>query len=468
MVAAAGAAGAAAFSQLFQDDDDRDESQPEPGSQTDGTAGDDTLSAPEGYHGRVMGRDGDDLISVGSPEHAGSYHDSSNLTTDDGYWNGWPDWDPDARGAVPAGVVLARGGDGADTIIGSGRGIHADGDAGDARLELHSEPGNLRIGRGNFALVGRGGDGDDEIIVSGGSALVLGDAGDDHISASGENMVINGGEGADTIDVAGLTDSEIVLGRGDVVTGRGEVADGLRYRLQDGADFTANASDEVFVAREGSRVDGGGGDDRLTNDYQDDSSVTLIGGAGNDSIIGNDAWGDHAMTAQDGYRFRVGASSDSLDGGDGDDVIGYDRGDTITGGAGADSIDGYVDARDAATVTDFDPAEDWLRVNIPPAEAGSEADPFANVSVAEEDGDTVIRLGDAEIMRIENATGLNIGFQTDRYREEWSDGSIHEGENREGDGEVLNEDTLFTDLDGNEVDRGSLDVVINNYLTLNA
>ncbi|MDQ7775851.1 calcium-binding protein [Paracoccus aminovorans] len=460
--------GAAAFGQLFQDDDDdnRDEPEPEPEPQTGGTAGDDTLTAPEGFRGRVMGRDGDDRITVGSPDNPGYYHDSTNLTTDDGHWNAWRDWDPDAPGRVPPGVVMARGGDGADTIIGSGRGIHADGDAGDDRLELHSEPGDLRDGRSDYALLGRGGAGNDEIILSGSGALVLGDAGDDLISVSGENMVINGGEGADTIHVAGLTDSEIVLGRGDVVTGRGEGADGLRFRLHDGADFTGNASDEEFVAREGSRADGGGGDDTLTNDYHDDSSVTLIGGAGNDTIIGNDAWGNHAMTAQDGYRFRVGASSDSLDGGDGDDVIGYDRGDTITGGSGADIIDGYVDSRDAATVTDFDPAEDRLRVNIPPAEAGTEADPFGNVSVIEEDGDTVIRLGDAEIMRIENATGLNIGFQTDRWREEWSDGSIHEGEYREGDGEVLDDDTIFTDLDGNEVDRDSLDVVINNYLTL--
>ena len=86
--------------------------------------------------------------------------------------------------------------------------------------------------------------------------------------------------------------------------------------------------------------------------------------------------------------------------------------------------------------------------------------------MAEEDGDTIIRPGSDEVMRIENATGLNIGFQTDRYREEWSDGSIHEGEFSEGDGEGLNDHTIFSDLDGNEVDRSSLDVVINSYLTL--
>jgi Ca2+-binding RTX toxin-like protein len=461
--------GAAAFADLFQhenEETDNSAPRPEPEPQTDGTAGDDTLSAPDGYHGRVMGRDGDDLITVGSPENASHYHDGTNLTPDDGQWNGWPDWDPNSPGAVPPGVVLARGGEGADTIIGSGRGIHAQGDAGDDRIELHSQPGDLGEGRGDFAVVGRGGDGDDEMIVSGSGALVLGDAGNDSIRASGDNMVINGGDGADHIDVAGLRNSEIVLGRGDVVTGRSETADGLRFRLHDGADFTGNSSDESFVAREGSRVDGGGGNDMLTNSYLDRSSVTLIGGAGDDSLVGNDAVGAHASTAQDGYRWRVGASSDSLDGGDGNDLIGYDTDDTITGGSGADRMDGFVDSREHATVTDFNPAEDWLRINIPPDEAGDDSDRFGNVSVAEEDGDTVIRLGSDEVMRIENATGLNIGFQTDRYREEWSDGSIHEGEFSEGDGEVLNDHTIFTDLDGNKVDRGSLDVVINSYLTL--
>ena len=119
-------------------------------------------------------------------------------------------------------------------------------------------------------------------------------------------------------------------------------------------------------------------------------------------MVSNDA----ASTAQDGHKWCVGASSARLDGGDGDDLIGFDR------------------------------------------------------------DDTIIRPGSDEVMRIENATGLNIGFQTDRYREEWSDGSIHEGEFSKGDGEVLNDRTIFTDLDGNEVDRSSLDVVINSYLTL--
>lgn len=287
--------GAAAFADLFQhEDEDKDNStpRPEPEPQTDGTAGDDTLSAPDGYHGRVMGRDGDDLITVGSHKNASHYHDGTTLTPDGGQWNGWPDWDPNSPGAVPPGVVLARGGEGADTIVSSGRSIHAQGDAGDDRIELHSEPGDL---------------------------------------------------------------SE---GRGDVVTGRGDTADGLRFRLHDGADFTRNDSDESFVAREGSRVDGGGGNDLLTNSYLDRSSVTLIGGAGDDSLVGNDAVGAHASRAQDGYSWRVGASSDSLDGGNGDDLIGYDRDDTITGGSGPDRMDGFVDSREHATVTDFNPAQD--------------------------------------------------------------------------------------------------------------
>lgn len=197
--------GAAACADLFQhEDEDKDNSapRPEPEPQTDGTAGDDTLSAPYGYHGRVKGRDRDDLITVGSPENASHSHDGTTLTPDDGHWNSWPGWDPNSPGALP------------------------------------------------------------------------------------------------------------------------------------------------------------------------------------------------------------------------------------------------------------------------PDEAGDDSGGFGNVSVAKADGDTIIRLGSDEVMRIKNATALNIVFQTDRYREEWSDGSIQEGEFRKGDGEVLNDHTVFTDLDVNEVDRSSLDVVINSYLTL--
>lgn len=96
--------GAAAFADLFQhEDEDKDNSTPRPGlePQTDGTAGDDKLSAPDGYHGRIMGRDGDDLITVDSPKNASHYHDGTTLTPDDGEWNGWPDWDPNSPGALP-------------------------------------------------------------------------------------------------------------------------------------------------------------------------------------------------------------------------------------------------------------------------------------------------------------------------------------------------------------------------------
>ena len=430
--------GGAALGSLFQQDDDDGERGETP-SPTEGTEGDDILRAPDGYSGAVNGAAGDDSITGGSPDDPDDYSQRSIARPDDAGWLGASGWNPEDLDNVPEGVVAARGGAGDDTITGDGRGIDIDGGAGDDRIALTS--GDAGQDDTNvFAAIARGGTGDDDIAVTGRDAVVLGDAGDDSIAASGSHMRIDGGAGADRIDVAGLTDSSIALGAGDSVAGRGDGDDGLRFLLREGADFTGNASDETLRLLGSARVDGAGGDDRLTLDELAPGSSTLIGGAGDDTIegAGQDNPGQSSWHAD-----LVGRSDDRLDGGAGDDLILFDRADTVTGGAGADQLIGYVDAGQTATVTDFTAGQDVLRVNLDPDDSTAGADPFGHVLVEERDGATLIRVQGSDVVRLEGATGLSVGFEI---------------------GDTYSSDTpQYVDAQGNPVDPATLDVIVNRY-----
>lgn len=224
-------------------------------------------------------------------------------------------------------------------------------------------------GASDNALQGDGGDdllagfaGDDTLTGGGGSDLLVGDTGDD---------VLSGGDGAD-----------LLLG------GSGE-------------DFlSGGAGTDLLI--------GGPGEDRLQGDAGDDllidfnGSAEMDGGSGNDTLIGL-ALGDDAalfadVTQLDGDAFlseveaKFGAQPDTFDrmllrnvvspvnepsfdtmvGGAGDDLLVGDRGDFITGGAGADVFSALMmplpaDVPDPAAglvvqVQDFNPEEDQLEI----------------------------------------------------------------------------------------------------------
>ena len=119
-------------------------------------------------------------------------------------------------------------------------------------------------------------------------------------------------------------------------------------------------ADGNFVGTQVGTISNGGAAEILTldADAEDDSSLTITGGTGNDSIIGTDA--KLAGTVVLG---------DTINGGNGDDTITGSLGaDTITGGAGADifnydvvadSSGSYVDS-----VTDFLDGTDTFAITI--------------------------------------------------------------------------------------------------------
>ncbi|MDF3607219.1 hypothetical protein PE067_14445 [Paracoccus sp. DMF-8] len=273
--------------------------------------------------------------------------------------------------------------------------------------------------------------------------MTTGGAGDDLIAASGAYHWINRGAGADRIAVSGLRDSTVVLDAQDSIEGRGAGDDGLTFWLTQGAQFQGDDGADRMIVSTGSQGDGGAGNDLLRTDDQMGGENTLSGGAGNDTLIGNYGFADYGPSMNDRFADHVGRSSDPLDGGDGDDVIRFDLADTVTGGAGADHLTGFLQQGETATVTDFDPAEDSLRVNLNPAETGAD---FGNVGISESEGNTLITVNGQVVLQIEGRTGLSIGF---------AHGDSFSGSD--------DSDQTHTDPDGNAVQPEALDVIIDAW-----
>lgn len=185
------------------------------------------------------------------------------------------------------------------------------------------------------------------IIVVGDRVIVNGTDGDDDMSVSvdpvsgvqtvtvngvsytvpaGQEVVLRGGDGNDTITVpqgGGLNFTLIGSSGSDDITG-GDGNDTL-LGLDDDDNIDSGLGDD--------RVTGGAGQDYLNGQAGDDR---IFGGEGRDTLYGLS--GDDILSggAEQDY-LEGGTGNDSLDGGIGDDVLsGGDGDDTIRGGSGDD------------------------------------------------------------------------------------------------------------------------------------
>ncbi len=297
------------------------------------------------------------------------------------------------------------------------------------------------------------GDGDDVVTAIGaGIGIRTGagaGAGDDAITASGSRMDIDGGTGADTINIAGLSDSTVYLTGEDVLEGYADSRD-IDMHLSGVEQFQGTAGNDTISYATGSvSLAGGTGDDRLsftaTNPTETGRASTLDGGAGDDTLIG----GTYEQVTTSGshgeIRWGQGDSDDLLLGGDGNDTICFDRADTVTGGAGRDSLVYLADANSSASVTDFTAGEDVMTIYLNPEDVcltHATLDNPGEIPASENDGKTTIGLSGSEIISLDG-TGLNIGF-------------CHTNPDIDGP------DT-WTDLNGNVVDPATLDVRIDAY-----
>jgi Ca2+-binding RTX toxin-like protein len=180
-------------------------------------------------------------------------------------------------------------------------------------------------------------------------------AGDDTVyGASGTRSAFNGGTGTDHLSYETLNARVIVdAGRG---VARGDQAGWDRF--ENFEEITGSQADDFMSARSGSDwvLNGHDGNDVLK--FKGDASGTLIGGAGNDKLVGlegndllmggagNDAifgnGGDDIITTGTGTDYAYGGrGNDLMTGASHRDFLRGNRGnDTLIGNGGADDLEG--------------------------------------------------------------------------------------------------------------------------------
>ena len=175
-----------------------------------------------------------------------------------------------------------------------------------------TSPDDLISNSNNYSL-----DGD-------GSDYISGEAGNDYLSGGQGDDVLDGGDDQD--ELTGDAGNDLLLGGNGNDTLYG---DGYEY----GDPLIANYTYAQYHGND--YLDGGDGNDQLQGDGGSD---TLIGGQGDD-VIYADAIDSEGNKLD--YEYQ---GEDLLDGGDGNDTLwGQGKDDTLIGGAGNDSMDGGLD-----------------------------------------------------------------------------------------------------------------------------
>ncbi len=307
---------------------------------------------------------------------------------------------------------------------------------------------------GNDEIIGNdvanflaGGDGDDTIYGGmGGDSIFAGpgDAGDDVFAGGDGDDVAGGGAGNDLVIGDGVTSANLVaslaLVTADVASGNDQLFGGAgndtiigggwsdldgdgqfdagEERIAVGADtiFAGVGDDLIFGSAGGDTLGGGTGND------------TMIGGAGNDTFFGgqgdgaatglNDSVeggeGDDVMFLSGGDDFGQGDDgSDQLFGGAGDDtLIGGAGGDTLFGGAGDNQLTGgfgvdifsFAGGAGDSTITDFAVGADILRIAATATDFTVRADVIAAATATTQDGFSGVRIdlgGDAAVFLVD-------------------------------------------------------------------
>ncbi|QEL21585.1 hypothetical protein FQV39_02550 [Bosea sp. F3-2] len=225
--------------------------------------------------------------------------------------------------------VSMLGGD--DRLVNSGTIIGLDGvaiDMGDGNdevtlLEDSKLYGEIRLGAGNDRLTASAVEDDLVVDAGAGNDIVLAGAGDDLIRGGAGDDLLDGGEGDDALQ-GGDGNDRLIGGRGDDFlfggAGNDTLVGGEGNDLLDGGDgtdtvdYSAEAAGITVDLSTGKANGNGIGRDTLVG------IENVIGGAGNDVLIGNDL-------------------ANTLDGGAGNDRIVAGAGDTVLGGAGDDTIE---------------------------------------------------------------------------------------------------------------------------------
>ncbi|EPX78338.1 Hint domain-containing protein [Salipiger mucosus] len=299
--------------------------------------------------GTIVVTVGEDTTPAGDPRIDADIFPVSEDMQDLDPFNGLdqdPDPDDDRDSVVGLETAdLIETGDDADTIIG---------DDGDDTIRPGIDNDSVVGGGGNdyvFDVQGAdtvyGGAGDDTLIV--GTDTFSDYAGDDpNLPILGFESDPNQEDGRDYVEGNGGNDSIETGDDRDTIDG-GQGDDYLDGGIDDD-EITGNVGNDTLIGAHGSdTLDGGQGDDYIDGSNPAELEITddtdpvpendrdyMMGGLGNDTIIGGD----------DDDTLLGGSGNDYLDGGiDEDSILGGNGDDTIVGGQGADTIDGG-DGRD--------------------------------------------------------------------------------------------------------------------------
>ncbi|NVO27722.1 calcium-binding protein [Donghicola sp. C2-DW-16] len=328
-----------------------------------GTEEDDTLTGDSGSD-LISGNEGNDLLRGGQGEdtlNAGEGDDTVSGNADDDMLYG------------EAGYDLLNGGDGDDEIFGGSEDDTINGDAGED--SLFGDAGNDSI---------HGDDGDDNIFGGAendslwgddGADYLIGETGDDSVSGGDGNDILIGDQNtADDID-----DPEALMGQPNLNLFNSNALREVLSAAPDGEDdgndsYYGGAGDDLiydgysqYDNTDGTidydLLEGGEGDDRL---YDFDGSSTLNGGDGDDVLVAVEGFAKSSVKDEDASD--IDEFTDILRGGNGNDTLIGDDGDTLQGGAGEDTFRLYIDSvisdngqhlmiEDMATIDDWEEGE---------------------------------------------------------------------------------------------------------------
>jgi Ca2+-binding RTX toxin-like protein len=278
----------------------------------------------------------------------------------------------EANGALPAANLF--GGNGNDVLTGG-------------------SGNDLLFGQaGNDTLLGKGGN--DQLFGGDGNDVLTGGSGDDQVfgQAGNDTMIWNPGDGTDLNEGGDGTDTTQVNGgnASEVFTA---TANGTRVRF----DRTSPAPFSIDIGTtENLVLNANGGDDRFTagNGLAGLISLTVDGGAGNDSLTGGD--GNDTLLGGDGNDLLVGGrGNDVMVGGSGDDTFVWNPGDgsdTLEGQGGNDTM--QFNGANIAEQIDMEANGSRLRFTRDVANIVMDVNGVENVNFAALGGSDQINVGD--------------------------------------------------------------------------
>nr|NKE48777.1 hypothetical protein [Falsiroseomonas frigidaquae] len=235
---------------------------------------------------------------------------------------------------------------------------------------------------------------DDSLTGDAGANLLMGGAGNDTLVGGAGADTLDGGEGYDTADYATSTE-------------------GVKVDMLDGSQSTGDAAEDIFVSIENlvggsgndtllgdgaaNILDGGDGDDFISGRGHGADTLsggeTLIGGAGNDTVSYEWATSGVTISLGAGTTTGFGFSDSTTDfenaiGGSGSDLLlGTSGANSLTGGAGNDTFYGYAGADTLLGGEGNDLIQGWGDNDVLNGEAGAD-------TISGDSGDDLLDGGD--------------------------------------------------------------------------